>query len=469
MSDVMEVSANAEAQAGRVPDERRTLTGFDLAVLWADLGIGLLVIVSGGLLVPGLGFSEAMIAIVLGSAIGVALLALGSAAGAQHGLPTMVLFRPVLGIRGSWLPSVLNCAQLVGWTAVEFWAMSLVANLVGRQVFGFDARPMWLVVAAVVCAGLALWGPVEVVRVWLKRFGAWVTAGICAAVTVLSFGADGITAALTAPGEGGWPTFGAGLDLVIAMPVSWLPLVADYSRYSNGPRAAFIGTFWGYFLANVWLYTIGVLLVLGGATSDPAGIAAGVLALAGGTVAGILFLVGLLVGETDEAFADIYSGAVSLRNIFPNVSQAALVIAITAVGALLAAWLDMAKYESFLFLLGSVFVPLFGVLAADHYVNRRGKIHVESLYSGTGRYWFGGGVRARAVFPWLAGFVVYQWVQPTGPAWWLDAVGVFTDAPLWTEVPWLSASILSFAVAFLLALSPRRLSSRDSSRLRGDR
>ena len=125
-----------------VPPRRRSLSGFDVAVLWGDLGIGLLVLVTGGLLVPGLSFGAALVAIVLGSVIGAGLLALIGAVGAEYGLPTMVLFRPFLGRRGSWIPSALNAGQLIGWTAVEFWAMSLVADLVASTVFGFSAR--WL-------------------------------------------------------------------------------------------------------------------------------------------------------------------------------------------------------------------------------------------------------------------------------------------------------------------------------------
>jgi NCS1 family nucleobase:cation symporter-1 len=439
-----------------IPPEHRRLTAVDSAVLWGDLGIGMLVLVTGALLVPGLGFATAMVAIIIGSVVGVALLALASAAGAQHGVPTMVLFRPVLGIRGSWLPSVLNAAQLIGWTAVEFWAMSYVADIVSQRVFGFSSRPLWLAIAAVICTALALWGPVDVVRVWMKRFGAWVVVAICALVTVLVVFSDALSQALAAPGVGGFPTFGAALDLVIAMPISWLPLVADYSRFSQRPRSAFYGTFGGYLLANVWLYTLGVLLVLGtNASPDPAGIAAGILALAGGSIAGLLFLVALLVGETDEAFADIYSGAVSLQNIWPRASQRGLAIAIAAIAAALAAWLTMERYEAFLLLLGSVFVPLFGILAADHFLNRRGQIDIGELYRPAGSYWFTNGFRLRAIVPWIAGFLVYHWVLPTGPGWWLDGVSTFLGTPLNERLPWLSASVLSFLAAFLLALKGR--------------
>jgi purine-cytosine permease-like protein len=248
------------------------------------------------------------------------------------------------------------------------------------------------------------------------------------------------------------------------MPISWLPLVADYTRFARRPRSAFFGTFWGYLIANVWLYMLGAMLVLGpGASADPGGIAAGILAVAGGSVAGILFLAGLLAGETDEAFANIYSGAVSLQNIFPRVSQRHLIVIIGIVGAALAATLTMTRYEAFLFLLGSVFVPLFGILAADHFVSRRGKLDVDDLYSSEGRYWFSGGVRVWAFVPWIVGFVVFHWINPSPLAWWVDIVTTIGGDALSQRLPWLGGSIPAFVVAFLLALALPRLSSAPAT------
>ena len=436
-----------------VPQAQRTLSGLDLAVLWGDLGIGLLVLVTGALLVPGLGFIPALGTIALGSVIGVAMLSTAAVAGAQHGVTTMVLLRPVLGVRGSWIPSFLNAIQMVGWTAVELWAMSFVADIVSQRLFGFSARGLWLAIATVVCAGLALWGPVAVTRIWLERFGVWVIGGISVLVTIALLTSEGIGDAITAQGEGGFPTFGPALDLVIAMPVSWFPLVADYTRFGARPRGAFFGTFWGYLVANIWLYALGALLVLGAdAVPDPAGVALGVLTIAGGSVVGVLFLVGLLAGETDEAFANIYSGAVTIQNVFPKVPQKMLVVAIAVVGALLAAALTMQLYESFLFLIGSVFVPLLGVLAADHFVVRRGRLDVESLYRRSGRYWFRGGVRLSALIPWLAGFVVYHWINPSPLAWWLEVMTAVFGEPLSVRWEWLNASLPAFLVSFGLGV-----------------
>jgi putative hydroxymethylpyrimidine transporter CytX len=436
-----------------VPRDKRVLSALDIAVLWGDLGIGLLVLVTGALLTPALGFFPALAAIVIGSLLGVGLLALGGVAGADHGIPTMVLYRPVLGVRGSWLPSALNTLQLIGWTAVELWAMSYVADIVSQRAFGFSARPLWLLIAAVVCTALVLWGPIGVTRVWLKRFGAWVIGVISLAVTALVLSTPGIGSAITAPGRGGFPTFGAALDLVIAMPISWLPLVADFNRFAQRPRSAFLGTFQGYLIANVWLYSLGALLVLNaGAEPSPAGIAAGILAVAGGSIAGLLFLLGLLAGETDEAFADIYSGAVSLQNIFSGAPQSLLAVAIAIVSTGLAAWLTMERYEVFLFLIGSVFLPLFGTLAADYFAVRKRRLDPLGLYRRDGPYWYTNGLRTSALAPWAAGFLVYHWIAPLGPGWWIGAWNAVPGAPASAGLPWLCASVPSFAVALVLGL-----------------
>src|SRR5919198_1861664 len=163
-----------------VPEEHRRLGGLDFAVLWGDLSIGLLVILTGALLVPSLGFPMALLAIGVGSVVGSAVLALVGLAGAREGVPGMVLFRPVLGVRGSYLPSVLNIVQLVGWTGFELWAMSLVAHRMAPAL-PYEA---WLAVVALVCTALAAGGPILVVRRWLERFGAWGVVAVAGGVTV---------------------------------------------------------------------------------------------------------------------------------------------------------------------------------------------------------------------------------------------------------------------------------------------
>jgi NCS1 family nucleobase:cation symporter-1 len=439
-------------------DEVRRLRGFDFAILWGDLGLGLLVLVTGALLVPALGLRQALLAIVLGSVLGCVPLALVGLAGAREGLPGMVLLRPTLGTRGSYLPTVLNVGQLVGWTAFELWAMALVASRITGPILGAESFHIWLVAAAAVCLLLSLGGPVLVVRRWMERFGAWVLAGAAAWITVRVLTEVDIGALWSAPGRGGFPSFWSGIDLVIAMPVSWIPLVADYNRFARRGVGSAGGTFAGYLVANVWFYALGALLILGADASGPSvtGIADGIIALAGG----VLVLVVLLVGETDEAFADIYSAAVSTQNLVPHLNQRAGIIAVSAIGAGLAAWLfglpdeGIATYEFFLFLIGSVFVPLFGVFLADYFVLRRGRpSRHEALFDERGPYRYTAGFNPAAFGAWVVGFGVYHWIAPTPLGAWAGAVETFFAE--WLHLPFplfggqVPASVAAFVAAFL--------------------
>jgi putative hydroxymethylpyrimidine transporter CytX len=444
-----------------VPPDVRRLSGFDFAVLWGDLGVGLLVLVTGALLVPALSLPQAILAIVLGSIIGCVPLALVGMAGAREGVPGMVLLRPTLGIRGSFVPTVLNVAQLVGWTAFEFWAMALVASRITGPLFGVDSFHIWLGVAAVVCLLLSLGGPVIVVRRWMERFGAWVIAAVAAWITFRLLTSADIGNLWAREGNGGFPTFWNAVDLVIVMPVSWIPLVADYSRFARRGVSSAEGTYAGYLLANVWFYALGALLILGAGATEPSvtGIADGIVGLAGGT----LVLVALLVGETDEAFADIYSAAVSTQNLVPRLGQRVGVVIVSGLGVGLAAWLfglpgeGVQSYEFFLFLIGSVFVPLFGVFLADYFVLRRGRRYrAEVLFDGHGPYRYAGGFNVAAIGAWVVGFGVYHWIAPTPLGGWQRGVETFFAGlglpfPLFGgEAP---ASVVAFAAAFLAYLS----------------
>lgn len=447
-----------------VPGDLRRFSGPDLAVLWGDLAVGILVLAAGALLVPALGLPQALVAIVVGSALGCIPLAMVGYAGAREGVPGMVLFRPILGIRGSWLPSVMNLVQLIGWTALELWAMGRVANAVSKELLGLDAYLLWLTLIAVLCTALALGGPVVVVRRWLERFGVWVVATVGLWLSWRLVTVVDLSQVWRQPGEGGWPTFALAVDLVIAMPVSWLPLVADYNRFSSDGRASAVGTFTGFFMGNAWFFALGAMLVLvAGASPDAQGIGASITTLVGG----VFLLLVLLVVETDEAFANIYSAAVSLQNLMPRARQSVLIAAVAGVGTGLAAMLSMDAYQYFLLLIGSVFVPLFGVFFAQYFFLGDRGFDRDALFARGGRYWFRGGFRWIATVPWLLGFVVYQWSVPTGPGWWTSTVEVAVGAiglpsPLFNSA--LGASFPSFVLAFGLTLAFGVVSRARASR-----
>jgi NCS1 family nucleobase:cation symporter-1 len=190
-----------------------------------------------------------------------------------------------------------------------------------------------------------------------------------------------------------------------------------------------------------------MLVLAAGASADVLGIGASIAEVAGGP----LLLVALLVGESDNAFADIYSAAVSSQNVVPRVSQRGLSVVLGVLAFALALFLSVERYEVFLFLIGSVFVPLFGVFAADYLGRARRRYGEQELFAGTGVRWL-------ALVPWALGFLLYQWsVAPgTMPAGWTDAMRTLFNG--WLRLPFplfdgqLGASVPSFAAAFVLTL-----------------
>jgi NCS1 family nucleobase:cation symporter-1 len=402
----------------------RRLGAWDFAVLWGDLGVGLLVLLTGSFLVPALSLGQALVAIVVGSVIGVTLLALTAVVGARTGAPTMVCLRPALGHLGSWLPTTLNVVQLLGWTVFELVIMGHAANAVSRALLGLDAYPLWLAVFAVVVIAMGAWGPHGVVRQWLGRFAVWVMLATTAWLAWILLSRHDVGALLARPGTGGLP-FWAAVDLVIAMPISWLPLVCDYSRFARRPADAFWGTALGYLVANVGFYALGaVILLAAGVSQEPRGFVEAIALLAGP-----LALLILLVDETDEAWADLYSCAVSVQNVFPRAPERSLVLGLGGLAFLVALVLDVTQYEAFLLLIGSVFVPLFGVLAVDHFLVRRGYEPGELLRPG-GRYGPRLGVSWPGIGAWLAGFLVYL-----GLAGKLAALGIAGAPALGASLP----------------------------------
>ena len=192
-----------------------------------------------------------------------------------------------------------------------------------------------------------------------------------------------------------------GADIVVGVTVSWIPLVADYTRYTRSPRAAFVGVGLGYGIADAWMLILGALLVLSRDLTDPAALPAAVVA--GGLIA-VLALLALTVAETDDAFANAYSGAVSVQNLAPRVPQRLLVVATTGTGVLGALLIDLVSFQSFLLLLGSFFVPLFAVLLADWLVASRSYTR-DTFFRGPS--W-----RPGLIVAWVMGFALYQWLYP---------------------------------------------------------
>jgi putative hydroxymethylpyrimidine transporter CytX len=419
-----------------VPERLRTLGGLENGMLWSSLGLSLLVLVAGAFLVPGLSLPEALLAILVGGIFGNALLGFAAGIGAEAGVPAMVLLRAPLGRAGSYLPTGLNIVQNLGWTIFEVLVIATAA-----QALVHGPLWVWKLAAAAAATALALIGPVGFVREWVKRFALWVVLASLAYLTWWTLHHADLGALWSQPGKGGL-SFWQGVDLVVAMPVSWLPLAADYTRFSQDGRGAFWGAAVGYFIPNVWLYALGAILLLSRGLSDAPSV---ITAIAAGGVGAALALLALGVDETKEPFANIYSAAVSLQNVLPRVPQRLLILVVAGIATAGTFVIDLVHYQDFLYLLGSFFVPLFGVLLAQWLVGERDPFAAPEFRPGQ-------------VCAWLAGFCLYQWLAPVGPSSWMH----FVENTHPGQVA-IGGSLPSFALSFVLSLG-LTLANRASTR-----
>jgi nucleobase:cation symporter-1, NCS1 family len=404
-----------------VRDKQKMLGGLDYFILWSSLGVGLLVLSAGSFLSEA-SFLDAILAIIIGSTAGSILLALAGKIGSDHGIPSLITMRPAFGIRGSYLPAILNILQLVGWTTFEIMIMARAADMLTGSIVPYY---FWAAIFGVLVALLGIAGPLNVVRQWIGKFALWIAYGTSAIIIINLINSADITTLISSHGEG--LSFFSALDLVIAMPVSWMPLVADYNRFSKKSKSALWGTFIGFTLTNILFYFGGVLL----GTSDVLAIVAAIQAM----FFGFLMLL-LIVDEADNAFADVYSAAVSTQNIFPKISQKYLIAGFTGLSAILAMMTSIQQYEVFLLLIGAIFVPLFGVVLSDYYIVKRKKYTEQMLYVRQNRT----GIGVPAIIAWTLGALLNYILSPLSPIY-------------MPQLPAIGATIPSLAAASLIYIA----------------
>jgi putative hydroxymethylpyrimidine transporter CytX len=383
----------------------------DHASLWLSLGVGLLVMQVGSFLVPALGTQAAALAIVAGSVLGAGLLAWTAKLGCDSGLASAGLMHAAYGSSFARLPIILNIFQLIGWTTFEMVVMRDGVIAIGRQGGMFAAAPE-AGSAAAAASPLSLSLPTVVVTVLfgallialltgsmvtlVRRFiGRFALPLVILSLIWLSWQFVGKAQAMgwselwNRPGSGGMSTMSA-LDLVIAMPISWLPLVADFSRHGRDGGSALRGTWLGYAVANIWCYSLGVLVAL---TTPSTDLVAALLLAQGGLIALGL----ILIDEVDNAYGDLYSGSVAGHSLRPGWSLRRWGITLAVLCTGLALVLPMHSLEPFLLMLSSVFVPLYGVILG----RLGGRDDVASLVGATR-------VNRGAVVIWLLGVAMFH-------------------------------------------------------------
>lgn len=357
-------------------EEKRTSV-FENGLIWFGAAVSIAEILTGTYFAP-LGFSKGLLAVLIGHVIGCIMLFFAGLIGGKVRKSAMETAKMSFGSKGALLFSVLNIIQLVGWTAIMIYDGALAVN-------GIFAVGNWIW-CIVIGALITLW-----IMIGIKNLGKVNTVAMTALfilTIVLSFVIFGKGAMQNVTGEG--MTFGAAVELSVAMPLSWLPLISDYTRETKEPVKATAVSAITYGIVSCWMYVIGMGAAIFTGESDIAQI----LVKAGLGVAGLLIIVFSTVTTT---FLDAYSAGISSESLSEKINGKWVAVAVTAVGTVGAIFLPLADITDFLYFIGSVFAPMIAIQIADFFVLKNEEetraFSVQNLII------------------WLIGFVIYRWLM----------------------------------------------------------
>ncbi len=354
--------------------EKKGTSVFENALIWFGAAVSIAEIATGTYFAP-LGFSKGLSAILLGHIIGCIMLFLSGVIGGKARKSAMESTKMSFGNRGAMLFSLLNVIQLVGWTAIMIFDGAQAAN----EIFDMGSR-IWCVIIG---ALIVLW-----ILIGIRNLGKVNTVAMAALFVltiVLSFLIFGKGDVLNISGED--MSFGAAVEMSVAMPLSWLPLISDYTREAKQPVKATAAGAAVYGLVSCWMYVIGMGTAIFTAESDIAQI----MVKAGLGIGGLLIIVFSTVTTT---FLDAYSAGISGESLTSKISGKTMAIAATVIGTLGAIFLPLADITSFLYFIGSVFAPMIAIQIADFFILKKNEeknaFCIENLVL------------------WLVGFVIYR-------------------------------------------------------------
>jgi len=335
-------------------EEKTQLSGLNLFFLWFGAAVSVAEILTGGYLAE-LGAVKGLWAIILGHLAGTILLVLAGLIGFRERLPAIMSTRISFGKQGSYIISLINILQLVGWTAIMIIEGGMAMNVIGRSLWNFDHPTLMSCLIGCLVGLWVFWGVKGFKRINTLAASLLLILTVVMSWVVLTHPSAAADMAKQQKGA-----FGMGFELSIIMPLSWFPLISDYTSLARTKKGAMIAPFCGYFLGSCWMYAIGMAGGLLSGSPDPTKI---MLAANLGLMA--MAILGLSTVTT--TFLDVYSAGISLINIFPRMNDRMAAVGFAAIGTAAALVFPIDRYTEFLYILGSVFSPLIAILLTDYF------------------------------------------------------------------------------------------------------
>ncbi|MGE4465670.1 putative hydroxymethylpyrimidine transporter CytX [Sphaerochaeta sp.] len=333
----------------------RGFSSRSLFLIWVGAAISVAEILSGSVL-ASLGMASGLVAILLGHMIGGVLLYLAAIMSSSLRASAMESTRYSFGIYGSYVFSGFNILQLVGWTSIMMLQGSRIFDMITETLYGYSNPNLWMI-------GIAL-----CISIWLRfisRQHAQLNGLVVVLLLLLSLvmGYRLIRDLSINTMEGAWPTvtFWQGVEVNIAMCLSWLPLIGDYTQHARQSRSGPLWSAVGYSVAGSCMFALGLGLSLATGSSDIA-----LMLTVSGFGLASLFIV--FFSTVTTTYLDVYSASDSFMNIWPLNHGKMLSLFFTFISLLIALLLPMDSIEPFLYLIGAIFSPLYALLFVDYFI-----------------------------------------------------------------------------------------------------
>ncbi|HET9476363.1 MAG TPA: hypothetical protein VFP63_02620, partial [Dehalococcoidia bacterium] len=316
---------------------------------WATLSAGLYIMPFGSQLVPAMSVERAILATAVAAFIAGLLIAAIATAAARSGQTTLELIAAPFGARASIPLAVLLLVRNVAFAAFALSFMAEAASVVSDRALGAGLRPAWVVGFGLLGYLLLRLGPEFVVGKILRRGGVWVVLLLAVVIAASAYMEFEVPSYLRRPAVGGWPSFWQGVDIMLIVPLLWLPVVADFARFGKDTRSAGLGSFLGVIAMTIWFGSLGIIYLPAVESGDISGFVVGMNMSLGAVV--LLFLL-----QGDEVFASGVSARNALDALpFPSIARAASPMLVTGIAVAIALSGDLLQAEGTFLLLGSLF------------------------------------------------------------------------------------------------------------------
>ncbi|TLS38657.1 purine-cytosine permease family protein [Pseudalkalibacillus caeni] len=394
----------------------RSMNFFSTFALWLAANVVITSVMTGMMFVPDISFTNAMLAILIGSAIGAIPLALTGSIGTRTGLPTMVMTRASFGQKGAVLPAIVNTIVLIGWSWIQAYMAGLSLNYAIEYTTGYSNINLFVVLTEILVVGITIYGHrgVESIEKWVSVAMLILSAVVFAKLFTTYNVASLVQMEVSEnPAVSGIIAF----DIVVATAFSWMSSVCDFNRYCKSVKTGMWATYSGYLLAS--LIAMGLGAVVSGfsilsnmeQTYDPTVLLS---AYGFGLVASIVVFFSVL---STNVMA-LYSATMSIMNVLPKTGfwKPALILGIMCtLGALLKETL-MANFFNFILLIATLFIPVFSIVLADFFLVKKGHYDAEDIaYDNKGLYRYQKGINIAAYVTYILGAVFayyFTYVQP---------------------------------------------------------